>query len=50
MGLFIFLIFALGFDISTSKTEQINVFGKKLEQCSISPMTGYYRSGMELFN
>ena len=46
MRLLIFLIFALSFDISASKNEQINVFGKKLEQCSVSPMTGYYRSGM----
>lgn len=34
--------------ITNIKTEQINVFGKRLEQCSISPMTGYYRSGTKL--
>ena len=25
--------------------ESLNVFGKKLELCSINPMTGFYRNG-----
>jgi hypothetical protein len=49
MWLLIFITVVLCFDVSISKDEQVNVFGKRLEQCSVTPLTGYYRSGMELF-
>jgi hypothetical protein len=50
MWFFIFITLFLCFDISATKDEQINVFGKRLEQCSVSPLTGYYRSGIKLIN
>ncbi|UJR28001.1 hypothetical protein I4U23_009259 [Adineta vaga] len=45
MWLLIFTAFFLVVDVSISKNEQINVLGKRLKQCSTSPLTGYYRSG-----
>ena len=47
MKLLVLITLILCFDISHTKDEQINVLGKQLEQCSTSPMTGYYRSGIE---
>jgi hypothetical protein len=49
MWLLISITFFLCFGVTTSKNEQINVLGKQLEPCSMSPLTGYYRSGLELF-
>lgn len=45
MKSFVLIAFILCFDHSNSKDEQINVLGTRLESCSTSPMTGYYRSG-----
>ena len=46
----VLIVLILCFDVSNSKNEQINVLGGRLEKCSTSPMTGYYRSGIELLN
>ena len=48
MMLPVLITLILCFGTSNTKDEQINVLGKQLEQCSTSPVTGYYRSGMKL--
>lgn len=42
--LFLFTLISCIHIYSTAE-EQINVFGKKLEPCSVAPMTGFYRTG-----
>ena len=43
-GVYLFVLINFIY-VCSSAEDQINVFGKKLEQCSVSPMTGYYRTG-----
>lgn len=46
MWLLISLSFILCIDATISiDQQQTNVLGKRLEKCSLSPLTGYYRSG-----
>lgn len=46
MRLVILTLLLLSTDITNCKVEeQTNVFDKRLQSCSTSPMTGYYRTG-----
>ena len=45
MKLVLLTIFLLSVDVTSSRVEQTNVFGKRLQSCSTSPLTGYYRTG-----